>query len=115
MKTKPDAIKTGNGTHSRNTAKRYKVCRTVLTALRKISSKRGGLSRTMQVGMELLALRKRNVRLLKLKGKTVGHTFKIPAHTVRQINELAKRYGTRGKVLQAMAQVMDAPIAGVLK
>jgi hypothetical protein len=106
-----------------NTAKRYKLPEAAVDIISKAGVIHGQQSRAIQIGAELLWLVGFGVtdedlsRILD--SPLTGKTYKLPERTIGIIQTLASPadYGTRGKVLAAIAYLLSKsePRAGLSK
>ncbi len=88
-------------------AKRYFIPRWVVKAIRKQAPIYGSQGRAVQVGTELLIRQKRRVKVdHRGDGTMVGMTYKLTPRTVELIEQLRARYGTRGNVFAACAEIL---------
>jgi hypothetical protein len=90
-------------------AKRYKLPEKAITTILKCAPKFGSQGRAIQIGIELLAMNKRKIKLDDgfKSCDIVGMTYKLTPRTIEQIEELAPTYGRRGDVLAACAQLLS--------
>jgi hypothetical protein len=97
-----------------NTAKRYKLPEAAVDIISKAGVIHGQQSRAIQIGAELLW---RSVEEYVpdadmsriLDSPLTGKTYKLPGRTIHLIEVLTREYGTRGKVLAAIAYIMSKP------
>lgn len=100
--------KRGNPGMPHCVAKRYKLPKWVVKAIREVAPAYGSQGRALQVASELLIRMKKAVRVRHQGDKTlVGMTYKLTPRTVQLIEDLCKEYSTRGTVLAACAKVLS--------
>ena len=88
-------------------AKRYKLPRWVVKAIREAPPVYGSQGRALQVATELLIRQKKPVKVShRGDGAVVGMTCKLTPRTVDLIEELCDKYGKRGNVLAACAKIL---------
>ena len=89
-------------------AKRYKLPRWVVKAIRQAAHAYGSQGRAFQVATELLIRQKRPIRVNRQRdGAVIGMTYKLTPRTVELIEELCAKYGKRGNVLAACAAILS--------
>jgi hypothetical protein len=97
-----------------NTAKRYKLPEAAVELIAKAGAVHGQKSRAIQIGAELLwrsveeYVPDADMKRI-LDTPVVGMTYKLPERTIHLIEVLVRDYGTRGKVLAAIAYIMSKP------
>jgi hypothetical protein len=96
---------------SRNIAKRYKLPSEAVEIIRHAARIHAQQSRAIQIGIELLWRQEGALSIPDgiLNSPLVGYTYKLPPRTVGLIEELAKEYGTQGRVLAACAAILSLP------
>lgn len=99
---------------SHNLAKRYKLPERALKIIEKAGKIHGQQSRAIQVAVELLWDRAGfmvpdSALSVILDSPVTGKTYKLPPRTVSLIESLAHEYGTKGKVLAAIAYMLSQP------
>jgi len=88
-------------------AKRYFIPRWVVKAIRKQAPIYGSQGRAVQVGTELLIRQKRRVKVdHRGDGTMLGMIYNLTPRTVELIEQLRARYGTRGHVFAACAEIL---------
>jgi len=93
--------------NTRCVAKRYKVPRWVVKAIRKQAPVYGSQGRAVQVATELLIRQKKRVNVNhRGDGAMVGMTYKLTPRTVELIEQLCAKYGKRGNVFAACAKII---------
>ncbi len=99
---------------SRNIAKRYKLPEAALKIIERAGKIHGQQSRAIQVAVELLwdkvgFMVPDSALSVILDSPVIGKTYKLPPRTVSLIESLANEYGTKGKVLAAIAYMLSQP------
>jgi hypothetical protein len=96
-------------TSTRCVAKRYKLCKWVVRAVRHAAADYGSQGRALQVATELLIRQKKPIKVKHSdEGRVVGMTYKLTPRTVELIEDLTAKYGKRGNVLAACAKVLQS-------
>ena len=99
---------------SHNLAKRYKLTEAALKIIEEAGKTHGQQSRAIQVAVELLwekvgwAVEDSAMSTI-LDSPLTGKTYKLPPRTVSLIEALSHEYGTKGKVLAAVAYMLSRP------
>lgn len=95
-------------TSTRCVAKRYKLSKWVVKAVRHAAADYGSQGRALQVATELLIRQKKTIKVRhRGDGQTVGMTYKLTPRTVDLIEDLTTKYGKRGNVLAACAKILS--------
>lgn len=89
-------------------AKRYKLRTSTARAIAKLAPIHGSQGRALQLGAELLTRRETPIKLPAAESPMIGQTYKLTPRTIKLIDKLADKYGTRGNVLAACAQILKS-------
>lgn len=108
MKRAARKKRTRSTTNSHTVAKRYRVPREVVKAIRSVAPTYGSQGRALQVGTELLARMRRPLKVKRhyKPSEIVGRTYKLCPRTAELIRQLAERYDRCGIVLAACVKVL---------
>ena len=89
-------------------AKRYRVPREVVRAIRSVAPLYGSQGRAVQVGTELLIRRKKRLKVKSsyTASDIVGRTYKLCPRTAELIRQLCDRYDRCGIVLAACVKAL---------
>jgi hypothetical protein len=95
----------------KNEAKRYKLPENAVEIIRRLGRVHGQQSRAVQIGIELLWRTPGALAIPEtiLNSPLIGYTYKLPPRTVGLIEDLAKDYGSKGRVLAACAAILSQP------
>ena len=94
---------------SRNLAKRYKLPEAALKIIERAGKIHGQQSRAIQIAVEVIwrtPEKNYGAPAAILETPFTGKSYKLPPRTVRLIEILASKFGTRGNVLAACAYLL---------
>jgi hypothetical protein len=92
-----------------NTAKRYKLPEAAVEIIKRAAKIHGQQSRAVQIAVEVIwRMPEKNYSAPSaiLETPLIGKTYILPPRTVRLIEVLASKFGTRGNVLAACAYLL---------
>ncbi|MGA9445226.1 MAG: hypothetical protein WBV26_02200 [Candidatus Sulfotelmatobacter sp.] len=94
---------------SRNLAKRYKLTAGAIKIIKQAAKIHGQQSRAIQIAVEVIwrtPEKNYSAPAAILETPLTGKTYILPPRTVRLIEVLASKFGTRGNVLAACAYLL---------
>ncbi len=96
-----------------NTAKRYKLPERAVEIIKQAAKIHGQQSRAIQIAVEVIwrtPEKSYSASAAILETPLIGKTYILPPRTVRLIEVLASKFGTRGNVLAACAYLLSEDV-----